>query len=480
MQNKYIDEEQNFIKTISFFNKHSNQISDEEKFFFEAWYKIIYTECSKIYTIDKIRKIKRNILEECRNKIIKIESERKIGLDYNLQIIFDTEERQLKKLEEKINTIETMEEEELLDIIVRSLFISEEQIKLLKEEKEIKELEKFKNLSYGGKKCVDGEIINEKILKKIYNDIKQSHLLDITERVKELEKTNDQFQKLKSAKTNSKSTIYFKIVEIYKEKIDKIKHEIKNELSKISKHKYLEYIDSKDINLIRLRTQIEKDLEKAQTKIAKFVNPKKEERLKELLSTINGTIEHEKIQEEYDKKIEITEYNKLNNEIYNNSAVARIINEEKTKILGSTGVIINNLNEDIIEKLINDFKKEIDEAAKTINEQITILATREEHNRIKNFAKKIGMSVENTLKLLTNEDNIYICLYTYIFGTEIQNKIVNPSIAENLLGELEPRFQTKERTLKNMIENNYECKERQNTKALTTKKRTYFKIPSKD
>ena len=73
---------------------------------------------------------------------------------------------------------------------------------------------------------------------------------------------------------------------------------------------------------------------------------------------------------------------------------------------------------------------------------------------------------------------MYICLYTYIFGNEVESSIDNPTIAGELLNKMDPKFQTKEKTLKHILEKKLDYKE--NTKALTEQQRRYIKIPFKD
>ena len=59
-----------------------------------------------------------------------------------------------------------------IDLILESVFISKENIEILLHKKSQMEQEKFEKLSYKGQKCVEGDTINDELLKKIYNEIK--------------------------------------------------------------------------------------------------------------------------------------------------------------------------------------------------------------------------------------------------------------------------------------------------------------------
>lgn len=475
----YSEEAKNFMNAMRIINNNPIKDYDEKRFFFEAWYKIIHAECCKEYTMETIKKIKRNIINGLKEKLEERQSELKIGFDYEIQTIYQAEENEIKRLIEKIEYIQNSNDEEMRDMIVRSLTPIEE-IETLKEEKSIKEKEKLSELSYKGKNCVDDNEIDSEIAKKIYDELKNSDLLNITARVSEAKMKNKQFINLQNTKVNARSIVYFKIIEIYEEKIEKIISEIKQELGKISKSKYSEYINTNNLSLIRLKSQIEEDYKKSQSKIQRFINPAKEEKYKILLSTIEGTIDHENKMNEYISKLELEYIEDEILEIYNKTMTSREITEKKTEVLSNTGIIINNLGEDIIELYVKNFIKEIDNKAIELNNQITELATREEQLRIEAFAKKLGMTIENTLKLLKNKDNIYICLYTYIYGTEIEKGIDTSEKAEEVLIKIDSRFEDNKRKINQKIDAFYLPYQKENTKPIKTNKQKQLKLPNKN
>lgn len=479
--NKITGDVKDFLNAIKFMQskegKEQSKIMDEETvMLYNIWHKIILAECGEIYTKSKIREIRKKILATSKQKIEELQSKRIIGFDNSLALINNAEERIINNLENTISYINSIDEKELIDLILESVFISKENIEILLHKKSQMEQEKFEKLSYKGQKCVEGDTINDELLKKIYNEIKGRGLNLISNRVESTVNTNNQFLNLNKTKINAENIIIYEIYKIYEEKIEKIKQEIVNDLQKLSKSKYSTYIESENINLVRLIEQL-KEEQKSINGLRKIFNKKKQAELSGIISTVDGTIGHIKTKEEYEKRIRNFEIDNTMEEIYNNTEVSKKINEQKNIVLSGTGIIINNITDDIIKLYSEELRGELDIQLALINAQTKETCTIEEQTEVEEFAKIIGMSIENALKFLKNENSTYACLFTYLFGTEVQNKLDN-NLAPEILSKIDSRWKYKDKKIGSIIEQTYIAPKEQ-TKPIQENKQLMLKIPPK-
>ncbi len=475
------DEAKTFIQTLRFMNsqdgKEKSILMDEETVkLYTIWYNTISKECGKIYSKSKVREIKKQLLEEAKKHIIRLESSKIIGYDKSLDIINKAEETKIKELEEGINYINNIKEDELINLIIDSLFVSEEYMNILLEHKREMEQSKLSQLSYNGEKCVDGSTINTELLKKIYEEIKRKELNAISQKVEISQSTNRQFINLNKIKYNSKNIITYHVAKIYKEKIEKIESEIKEELENLSKTKYKKYMDSEYINLFRIREQLKEDIDDTKTGLSIFKR-NKQKKLVDLKKTVVGTIEHKQKLEKYSKILADFEMTKEIEDVYKTTKTWKKINDRKEDILSRSGIIIDNLTSDIMNLYADQLKKEVDETAKSINNEIKELCSQDEESKITDFANTIGMSVEQAINFLRNEDSIYACLYTYIFGTEVLSKLDNNN-AELILDKLDPRWKNTDSRISSLTQDVYKT-QRENTKSLQYIKYPQKKIPPK-
>lgn len=464
--NKMSDEVKDFLNALKFMQskegKEQSKIMDEETvMLYNIWHKIISAECGKEYSKTKIREIRKRILEESKEQIEQLESKKIIGYDNSLAVINSVEEMMINNIKNTILYINSIDEQELIDIILESVFTSKENMEILLQQKSQMEQEKFEELSYRGQKCVEGDTINNDLIKKIYNEIKGRGLNSISKRVETTFNTNKQYINLNKAKINAGNIIIYQIYKIYEEKIENIKKEIAEELQKLSKSKYKDYKNPENINLIIIREKLKKEQQEMEKGIRKIFNGIKkiytkntQQNLSEILSTVEGTIKHQKTKDEYEKRLQNFDLDKDMEEIYNKTNVAKKINDLKNNILSGTGIIINNITDDIISLYIEELRKELDIQIALLNAQITETCTKDEQDKVEEFANIIGMSIENTLKFLRNEKSIYACLFTYLFGTEIQEKLDN-NTAPKFLIELDPKWKFKDKNIDEIIEKAY-------------------------
>ena len=75
MKNKEMTKEaKEFISALKFLNHRDGkaemyQLDEETALIYEIWYKLISTECAKIYTKSKIREVKKQLLAEVEKQI---------------------------------------------------------------------------------------------------------------------------------------------------------------------------------------------------------------------------------------------------------------------------------------------------------------------------------------------------------------------------------------------------------------------------
>ena len=266
MKNKEMTKEaKEFIDALKFLNHTDGkaeirQLEEDTVLIYEIWYKEISTECAKIYTKTKIREVKKQLLADAKKQIKRIQERQLKGYNSITGKLAYTEDRMIADLQKSIKYIENLNEEDLIDLIISSLYGSAEYIETLKHRKEEMEKSKLGKLSYKGEKAVEDDQINDEIVQKIYNDIKGKGLFSISKRVETTLSTNEQFKDLRETERHAREIITCEIAKIYRDKIEKIRHEIQEELGKL---KYKDFANTDELNLVRVKAKLEADLANA-------------------------------------------------------------------------------------------------------------------------------------------------------------------------------------------------------------------------
>ena len=476
MKNKEMTPEaKEFITALKFLNHRDGkaeimQIEEDTALIYEIWYKEISTECAKIYTKTKIREVKKQLLADTKKQIKRIQDRQLKGFNSVIGRLSFTEERMIMDLENSIKYIENLNEEELIDLIISSLYGSKEYIETLKHRKQEMEKAKLGKLSYKGEKAVEGDQIKDEIIQNIYNDIKGKGLFNISKRVEATLSTNEQFMNLRETERHAREIIIYEIAKIYKDKIEKIRHEIQEDLGKL---KYKNFANTDELNLVRVKAKLEADLANA----GLLTRKKTKLKMMELISSISGTIEHTKNFEEYttrNKGFQMTEQMKS---IFDETEVKNEIREHRKAIMDRTGIIIDKISDEIIEHEAEQLRKEVKAKAKVINDQVETMCTVEERIKVEEFAHTIGLSVKEAIAFLRQEESVYPCLFTHLFGHEVLSKL-DDNTAEVILNQIDPEWEFKKNRVAPTANRLYSKKEE--TKAqISAKQYQIQKIPPK-
>lgn len=474
MENKKMTKEaKEFINALQFLNHRDGQakiyqLNEDIALIYEIWYKLISTECAKIYTKTKIREVKKQLLADAKKQIKRIQDGQLKGFNSVIGRLAFTEERMITDLENSIKYIENLKEEDLMDIIISSLYGSTEYIETLKHRKQEMEKEKLGKLSYKGEKAVEDDQIKDEIIQNIYNDIKGKGLFSISNRVEDTLSTNEQFMNLRKTEKHAREIIICEVAKIYKDKIEKIRHEIQEELGKL---KYKDFANTDELNLVRVKAKLKADLANAGILTSKKTKAK----LQELISTVDGTIQHEKDFEKYTKVIDGFKMTDQMKNIFNETEVKNKIREHRKAIMNRTGIIIDKINDDIIEHDAEELKKEVKAKAKVINDQVETMCTEEEKIKVEEFAKTIGLSVKEAIAFLRQDNSVYPCLFTRLFGHEVLSKI-DDNNAESILNKIDPKWEYKK---KRIIPTANRLYTKEETKPQISAKKYQLKIPPK-
>lgn len=474
--NDMTHEAQQFIKALKIMNHKDGKeiaqgVDEDTNLIYEIWYKEISSACAKIYTKEKVREIKKQLLETAKKQIKTLESKKTSAYDSMLGITAFEEERRIEQIEAGMQEIEKLDEKELIEKIISSLYVSETYMETLRHRKEEMEKSKLGKLSFNGQKTVEENKVNSEIVKKIYNEIKGKGLNSITQRVEETLNTNEQFVSLRETENNARNIVIYEVAKIYRDKIAKIRMEIQQELEKLSS-KYKSFANTDDLNLVRIKAQLEKDVAEAGI----FTSKKKKEKYSELISVIDGTIKHEKDFKEYVSSIEDFEMTDRMKNVFDETEVKNEIREHRKAIMNRTGIIIDKISDQTIELEAAQLKKEVKAKAKVINDSVTIMCTAEEKTKIEEFANTIGLSVKEAVDFLRNEDSVHSCLFAHIFGNEVLRKIDNNN-AELILGQMDPEWEFKKNRVVPAANRLYTQKE--DTKPQIAAKQYKLKIPPK-
>lgn len=461
------------IKYIYFNSEEMIELNNESKFIYKSWYKTIYDKCIRLYIKDKIKEIRKNFINRYKEEIETKKERAKLGYNSTLVTMYESEKKQIEEIQATIEFIEKLPDEELMQKVIESIS-NQENIEQLIEERKRREQEKFSTLSYKGQNAVVDSVPNREILEKIFKELEDPQLTKIAVKVSKTLSTNEEFQKLKEAKDNATEIIIYFIAQIYIEKIEKIKAEIKEQLKKLKKAKYKEDINKEQINLVRLKTKIDDELKK------KLITNSTRERLRNIKSMIEATINHEQQLEQMQSSIRGLELTEETINIYNETHVSNEIESKRKDTLHQTGVIINIQNQEI-ELFIERFVKELEEKARKKSEKIKELATREELEKIKQIAEIIGMSERIIIDLLKDKDNLYTCLYTYVQGERTLEIINTPTVAYKVMNDLDTNATQTSNQIQTQIKRQYRISEtREDTRSKQVMKRKNLKIPPKN
>ena len=438
MKNKEMTKEaKEFIDALKFLNHTDGkaeirQLEEDTVLIYEIWYKEISTECAKIYTKTKIREVKKQLLADAKKQIKRIQERQLKGYNSITGKLAYTEDRMITDLQKSIKYIENLNEEDLIDLIISSLYGSAEYIETLKHRKEEMEKSKLGKLSYKGEKAVEDDQINDEIVQKIYNDIKGKGLFSISKRVETTLSTNEQFKDLRETERHAREIITCEIAKIYRDKIEKIRHEIQEELGKL---KYKDFANTDELNLVRVKAKLEADLANA----GLLTSRKTKSKMIELISSISGTIQHTKDFEEYTARVTGFQMTDQMKNVFDETTVKNEIREHRKAIMNRTGIIIDKISDEIIEYEAEQLRKEVKAKAKVINDKVETMCTVEERIKVEEFAHTIGLSVKEAIGFLRQEESIYPCLFTHIFAQEVLSKL-DDNNAETILNDIDPKW----------------------------------------
>ncbi len=438
MKNKEMTKEaKEFIDALKFLNHTDGkaeirQLEEDTVLIYEIWYKEISTECAKIYTKTKIREVKKQLLADAKKQIKRIQERQLKGYNSITGKLAYTEDRMIADLQKSIKYIENLNEEDLIDLIISSLYGSAEYIETLKHRKEEMEKSKLGKLSYKGEKAVEDDQINDEIVQKIYNDIKGKGLFSISKRVETTLSTNEQFKDLRETERHAREIITCEIAKIYRDKIEKIRHEIQEELGKL---KYKDFANTDELNLVRVKAKLEADLANA----GLLTSRKTKSKMIELISSISGTIQHTKDFEEYTARVTGFQMTDQMKNVFDETTVKNEIREHRKAIMNRTGIIIDKISDEIIEYEAEQLRKEVKAKAKVINDKVETMCTVEERIKVEEFAHTIGLSVKEAIGFLRQEESIYPCLFTHIFAQEVLSKL-DDNNAETILNDIDPKW----------------------------------------
>ncbi len=438
MKNKEMTKEaKEFIDALKFLNHRDGkaeirQLEEDTVLIYEIWYKEISTECAKIYTKTKIREVKKQLLADAKKQIKRIQERQLKGYNSITGKLAYTEDRMITDLQKSIKYIENLNEEDLIDLIISSLYGSAEYIETLKHRKEEMEKSKLGKLSYKGEKAVEDDQINDEIVQKIYNDIKGKGLFSISKRVETTLSTNEQFKDLRETERHAREIITCEIAKIYRDKIEKIRHEIQEELGKL---KYKDFANTDELNLVRVKAKLEADLANA----GLLTSRKTKSKMIELISSISGTIQHTKDFEEYTARVTGFQMTDQMKNVFDETTVKNEIREHRKAIMNRTGIIIDKISDEIIEYEAEQLRKEVKAKAKVINDKVETMCTVEERIKVEEFAHTIGLSVKEAIGFLRQEESIYPCLFTHIFAQEVLSKL-DDNNAETILNDIDPKW----------------------------------------
>lgn len=448
------------------------ELDEDARLMFELWHKEIYAECAKIYTTSKIREVKKQLLETAKKEIELLKKKQLKALDLFLGKVTYEEDRKIQEIEARMRYIMELDEEQLVEEIIKSLCVSSDYINTIKNRKEQMEQEKLKKLSYKGEKVVEENRIKSEPAKRILDEIKEKGLNKISKRVAETLNTNEQFVNLRAAENQATEIVIYEVAKIYRDKIAKIRMEIKEDLEKIS-NKYKKFTETDDLNLVRIKEQLKVDLEQA----GLFTSKSKKEKLSNMISVIDGTLEHEKNLEEYKKRVSEFQMTPELESVFKQTTVYETINEHRKAIINRTGIIIDKISEDTIKLEAEQLKKEVKAKAQVINDSVTTVCTVEEQQLIEEFAETIGLSVKEAVNFLRNDNSMYTCLHAHIFGNEVLAKLDN-SNAEEILYQIDQQWPYKRNRVVPEVQKL--CGPKENTKPqIEDKQYQIRKIPPK-
>ena len=105
------------------------------------------------------------------------------------------------------------------------------------------------------------------------------------------------------------------------------------------------------------------------------------------------------------------------------------------------------------------------------------MCTVEERIKVEEFARTIGLSVKEAIAFLRQEESVYPCLFTHLFGHEVLSKLDNNN-AEAILNQIDPEWEFKKNRVTPTANRLYSQKEE--TKAqISAKQYQIQKIPPK-
>jgi hypothetical protein len=439
-----------FIHTLGMFSEEDinaiEKIDDEILKSYKIWKMILTKKCADIFAKEKMEELKEQVLFEIDSKIEDLESKSICGYSNEIMILYEQEQQKLEELKEKRQQVEKMNYDELFDMITDKVFGSKTDMEFLLKQKNQREKQKLKALSYEGKKAYKDGQLDIKVLSKIFNEIKENNYIEFYKRVKQKIENDEELKNIRETKKYKKEIIEEKYIEIYDEKIKKQIEKIIEKIKSISNEPIKNYQDGDRINITRLENDIKKLKEKGL--IGKIIGKIKGKKIDEVLSELetlknnmtkvrNMKVRHQEIGFSLNKNMQ----DKLEKLQYSTDITFEKMFENRMKeIIEQEGTAINITQEEI-DKTTNMFDKKIEEETNKITDKIrnSEKCTDEELEQIKKFAQLMDMKEKQAIELLNNDNEVYSALYLFVNGNQAY-ACIDETNAKPILTTINPNY----------------------------------------
>lgn len=414
------------------------QNQEEIHLLFLACKNIIYEQCYKTILEKKlIQEIKIKVLKSIKEEIEKIKlSQLPKVFSSSLEVYQSIEDKKIETLTEMYKTVEELSNQKIIEEIITILVANPKLIEELRKQKDVITKKKLEGITYNKKPCIDNDMINDDVISKICKDITSQGLKKIVLKVQLTLENNEKFIDLRMVKETAEKLVLEYYISIIEDKIKGVTESIKEN----------KQVKSIEQPLEEPRKQLQKKHNKPLTKFFKSKNEEIEEALRqiELIYIFQKRIE--------DIKQEISD-------ITNEQSLKELTTSQKNLYLNSNTYkeMQTRRNEDRIELLLTTFtkklKEEMNELAQELSNSISedVIANETEQQKIKDFAKRLSISVERLTEILAGNENIYLYLVTTWLMNELQKRITTADIAEITMQTISPDFPPNNPSLRDII-----------------------------
>lgn len=405
------------------------QTKDQEEIYvlLTACKNIISEQCYRtILEKNLINNIKAKLLKTINKKIQEITLEKlPVAFSSKLEIYVEKEEQEIEILNEIYKQIENYDNEIIMKNIITMLVANPQLIEQQKTQKDNMTKEKLKDLSYDKKPCINEDEIDNKVIGQICKYIVEEGLKEIVLKVQTTLENDEKFYNLKTIKENSENLVSQYYIVILEEKINSIQEYIYNSaiIKKQNKKQKTE------LQIPQIRRMLEEKLNKNSI----FTSEQKKSEIRSLI---------EKIDKLYQLEFQINNRNK-------NIDSKPELTKQQQKLFEKTETykeMINRKQEDKIELseaiFVKKIKEEMNEIAQEISNNLTeeAIANEQEQQIIKEFATHLSISVKKLIKILANDENIYLYLISNWLTNEIEKNAKIENKATETIKRISPKM----------------------------------------